>query len=202
MPRVFAALIALIAWAGLGIQFYATFSGNGLVVETIWILLRFFTIITNLLVAIAMTAIAADRRVSPFLQAGLALAIGLVGVVYMTLLRGLVHLEGAALLADTLLHYIVPIASVLYWLAIAPKFGLRWTHPLLWSLYPLAYFAYAILRGSVDARYPYPFMDVTVLGVGRTALNAVGLATAFVIAGLGMVAISRLAGRNQVRPLG
>lgn len=202
MPRIFAGLIALIAWAGLGTQFYATFSGSGSVPETIWILLRFFTIITNLLVAIAMTAIAADRRVSPFLQAGLALAIGLVGVVYMTLLHGLVQLEGAALFADTLLHYVVPIGSVLYWLVISPKFGLRWTHPLLWSLYPLAYFAYAIVRGSIDGRYPYPFMDVTKLGGAQTALNALGLAAAFVIAGLGMVTISRLVGRNQVRPLG
>jgi hypothetical protein len=91
---------------------------------------------------------------------------------------------------------------VLYWLIIAPKFGLRWHHPLLWSLYPLAYFGYAIVRGSIDGRYPYPFMDVTKLGAGQTALNAFGLAAAFVIAGLLMVAYSRFAGRNQTRLLG
>lgn len=202
MPRLFAALIAVIAWAALGIQFHATFSANGSVPETIWILLRFFTIITNLLVAIIMTAVTIDRRVSPFLQAGAALAIGLVGVVYMTLLRGLVHLEGPALLADTLLHYVVPIAMVLYWLVIAPKLGLRWHHPLLWSAYPLAYFGYAIVRGSIDGRYPYPFMDVTKLGPGQTAFNALGLAAAFVISGLLMVAYSRFMGRDQTRPLG
>jgi len=202
MPRLFAGLIALTAWAALGIQFYATFSGNGSVAESLWVILRYFTIITNLLVAVTMTAVAMDRRVSPFVLAGLALAIGLVGIVYLTLLRGLVPLEGAALLADTLLHYAVPIAMVLYWLLIAPKFGLRWHHPLLWSLYPLAYFGYALLRGSVDGRYPYPFMDVTQLGPGRTALNALGLASAFVVAGLAMVAFSRSIGRNKVRPLG
>jgi hypothetical protein len=202
MPRPFAALIAAVAWAALGIQFYATFSANGSLPETIWILLRFFTIITNLLVATIMTAVAMDRRMSPFLMGGLALAIGLVGVIYMTLLRGLVHLEGSALLADTLLHYVVPIAMVLYWLAIAPKFGLQWHYPLLWSLYPLAYFAYAIVRGSIDGRYPYPFMDVAKLGAGQTTLNAIWLAAAFVIAGLLMVAYSRLVGRNQTQPLG
>jgi len=143
-----------------------------------------------------------DRRVSPFLQAGTALAIGLVGIVYMTLLRGLVELEGPALLADTLLHYVVPIAMTLYWLAIAPKLGLRWLHPFLWSLYPLAYFGYAIVRGSVDGRYPYPFMDVTKLGPGQTTLNALGLAAAFVVAGILMVAYSRFVGRRQTRRLG
>ena len=202
MPRLFAALIAAIAWAALGIQFYTTFSANGSVPETVWILLRFFTIITNLIVATIMTAVAMDRRVSPFLQAGVALAIGLVGVVYMTLLRGLVQLEGPALFADTLLHYVVPIATLLYWLIIAPKLGLRWHHPFLWSLYPLAYFGYAIARGSIDGRYPYPFMDVTKLGAGQTTLNALALAAAFVVAGLLMVAYSRLVGGNQTRPLG
>ena len=202
MARLFAALIAVIAWAALGIQFYATFSANGSVPETFWILLRFFTIITNLLVAMFMTAVAMDRRMSPFLIGGLALAISLVGIVYMTLLRGLVHLEGPALLADTLLHYVVPIAMAIYWLVVAPKFGLRWHHPILWSLYPLAYFGYAILRGSIDGRYPYPFMDVTQLGAGQTALNALGLAASSVIAGLLMVAYSRFVGRNQTRPLG
>ena len=202
MPRLFAALIALIAWFALGIQFYATFSANGSLAETIWILLRFFTIITNLFVAIIMTAVAMDRRVSPFLIGGVAVAIGLVGIVYLTLLRGLVHLEGPALLADTLLHYVVPIATVLYWLTIAPKFGLRWHHPLLWSLYPLAYFGYAIVRGSIDGRYPYPFMDVAKLGAAQTVLNALVLAAAFVIAGLSMVAFSRLLGRNRSGPLG
>jgi hypothetical protein len=202
MPRLFAALIALIAWLALGIQFYATFSATGSLPGTIWILLRFFTVITNLLVAIIMTAVAMDRRVSPFLIGGLAVAIGLVGIVYMTLLRGLVHLEGPALLADTLLHYVVPILTVLYWLAIAPKFGLRWHHPLLWSLYPLAYFGYAVVRGSMDGRYPYPFMDVAKLGAAQTVLNALGLAAAFVIAGLLMVAFSRLLVRNRSGPLG
>nr|WP_262984959.1 Pr6Pr family membrane protein [Sphingomonas daechungensis] len=149
-----------------------------------------------------MTAVALDRRVSSFIHAGVTLAIGLVGVVYVTLLRGLLQLEGAALIADTILHYAVPIMTVLYWIAIAPKYGLRWQHSLLWSLYPLAYFAYAIVRGSIDGRYPYPFMNLAELGPARTALNAVGLAIAFVIAGVLMVAFSRLAGRNRGRPLG
>ncbi|GAA4751443.1 Pr6Pr family membrane protein [Sphingomonas daechungensis] len=202
MPRLLAVIIALTAWVGLGIQFYATFGTSGSVLETLWIILRFFTITTNLIVAVTMTAVALDRRVSSFIHAGVTLAIGLVGVVYVTLLRGLLQLEGAALIADTILHYAVPIMTVLYWIAIAPKYGLRWQHSLLWSLYPLAYFAYAIVRGSIDGRYPYPFMNLAELGPARTALNAVGLAIAFVIAGVLMVAFSRLAGRNRGRPLG
>lgn len=202
MPRLLAGLIAVMAWAGLAIQFGVTFGHVGSGSETVWILLRFFTIITNLIVAMTMTAVALDRRVSPFIHGGVTLAIVLVGAVYAILLHGLFHLEGAAQVADTILHFIVPAITALYWLAIAPKYGLRWHHALLWAVYPMLYFAYAILRGSIDGRYPYPFMDVTVLGAARTTLNALGLAIAFLIAGLGMVAFSRLLGRNRAQALG
>src|SRR5690348_16247051 len=104
MPRAVAAHVALVCWAGLAIQFSATYSNQHDVAKTLWILLRFFTVITNLLVAIGMTWVATGGRLSPLLLGGLTLAIILVGVVYMTLLRGLLHLSGGALLADTLLH--------------------------------------------------------------------------------------------------
>ena len=121
----------------------------------------------------------------------MVLAIILVGVVYALLLKGTVQLTGSAILADFLLHVIVPVAAAAYWLAFSPKFGLRWRDPLLWSLYPLAYFAYALVRGSIDGRYPYPFMNLDQLGLARTLLNALGIAIGFVLTGWLMVAIGR-----------
>lgn len=191
MHRVAAAIVALIAWAAVAIQFKWSFSQTGDLLATAWQLLRFFTILTNLLVAVTFSIIAAGRRVSPFVQGGVALAIILVGVVYGLLLRGLLQLSGIALFADFLLHLVVPVATALYWLVFSPKFGLRWRDPLAWSLYPLAYFGYALLRGSIDGRYPYPFMNLDELGTARTLLNALGIAIGFVIAGTVMVAIGR-----------
>lgn len=203
MHRFGAAFVAACAWAGLAIQFYATFSSNGDVLATIWILVRFFTVLTNLLVAVTMTIIVSGRRVSPFVQGGVALAIILVGTVYVTLLRGLQELAGPALLADMILHYVVPVATAIYWLAFAPKIGLNWRHPLAWSLYPLAYFGYALLRGSVDGRYPYPFMNLDELGLARTLLNGAGIAIGFILAGLVMVALARNVRKVHVsQPLG
>lgn len=198
MHRVAAAIVAGCAWAGLAIQFYATFSNNGDVLATLWILARFFTVLTNLVVAVTMSAIPTGRRVSPFVQGGVALAIMLVGAVYVTLLRGLQELTGPALLADTILHYVVPAATAIYWLAFAPKIGLNWRHPFVWSVYPLAYFGYALLRGSVDGRYPYPFMNLDELGTARTLLNGASIALAFIIAGQLMVALARNV--RKVRP--
>ena len=194
--RSAAALVALICWAGLAIQFSATYAVQRDVAATLWILLRFFTVITNLLVAVTMTRVAIGRRASPLLLGGLALAILLVGVVYMTLLRGLLELSGGALLADTLLHKVSPVATALWWLVFAPRGRLKAADPLWWAAYPLAYFVYAIVRAQYDGRYPYPFMDVGKLGPVQTALNAGSIALAFILAGYLLV------GFDRWRPLG
>jgi len=196
MPRAAAALVAIVCWAGLAVQFSATYANAHSASTTLWILARFFTVITNLLVAVTMTWLAIGRRAPPLLLGGLTLALLLVGIVYALLLSGLHQLSGAALVADVLLHKLSPILIALWWLLFAPRAKLRWSAPLLWSLYPIAYFIYALARGSIDRKYPYPFMDVGQLGWLQTALNAGGIALAFLIAGAALVWIDRW------RPLG
>ena len=196
MRNAAAALVAIICWAGLAIQFSATFANQHHVVPALWVLLRFFTVITNLSVAVVMTWVATGGRVSALLMGGLTIAILLVGVVYMTLLRGLLELSGGALLADTLLHKVSPIAMALWWLFFAPRKALKWDAPVLWAAYPLAYFAYVLVRGHYDHRYPYPFMDVGKLGWTQTLINAGGIAMAFILAGFVLMWI------DSWRPLG
>jgi hypothetical protein len=196
MHRPAAAIVAIAAWAGLGIQFAATLTLTGSAGEALLIILRYFTVITNLLVAIVMTVLALGRPVRPMVLGGTTLAIILVAVVYMLLLRGLVELSGGAILADTLLHKVVPLLAVAYWLAFAPKGGLRLRDPLLWVLYPLTYLGYALVRGAFEGRYAYPFMDVATLGLARTATNCAVIAGGFVVAGLAMVALDRALARN------
>ena len=187
IPNIAAVAVALICWAGLAIQFNATYAGQHDLVATVWVLLRFFTVLTNVAVAIVMTRVALGGKVSAFLLGGITIAIILVGVVYMTLLRGLLELSGGALLADTLLHKVSPIAMTLWWLLFAPRARLKYNAPLWWALYPLAYFAYAVARGLNGDKYPYPFMDVGKLGWTQTMINAGGIAMAFIIAGFLLV---------------
>ena len=196
MRNIAAAIVALICWAGLAIQFSATYATQQDFVTTLWVLVRFFTVLTNLALAIIMTWVAIGRRVSPFLLGGITLAIILVGVVYMTLLRGLLDLSGGALLADTLLHKVSPVAMALWWLLFAARAKLKRSDPIWWAAYPLAYFAYALVRGHYEGRYPYPFMDVGKLGPVQTAINAGGIAMAFILAGFALVWI------DSWRPIG
>jgi hypothetical protein len=196
MRNAAAALIAIVCWAGLAIQFATTYGAQHDVTTTLWVLARFFTILTNLLVAVTMTWVAVGRKVSAEVLGGVTLAILLVGLVYMTLLRGLLHLSGPALLADTLLHKVSPVSMALWWLFFAPRAKLRWSAPIWWGLYPLGYLIYALVRGHFDGRYPYPFINVVRLGWTQTALNVGGIALGFILAGIALVWI------DSWRPLG
>jgi hypothetical protein len=183
--RIFAFVIALIATAGLVLQFDVILTGRGSVAEALWIYLRFFTITTNLLVALAfgVIGIGGRHKVPARLLGGLTLAILLVGIVYGLLLQGLHRFTGEALIADTLMHKIVPALVPLYWLAAVPKGRIRKGDPLRWAIYPFAYLFYALARGLAGDRYAYPFIDPAKAGWLAVGINVALIAGGFLITG-------------------
>lgn len=190
--RIGAAIVALTALAGLAIQYDATLAQTGSITATLWVMLRFFTILTNGAVVLTFGAVAIRRRVTPRWMGGVLLAILLVGIIYGLLLRGLLSLSGGALLADTLLHKVTPLLTPLWWMVFARKGLLGWRDPWVWAIFPAAYLPYALLRGAMDGVYAYPFINVTKLGIGQVALNALLIAAGFVAAGYALVWIDRL----------
>jgi hypothetical protein len=88
---------------------------------------------------------------------------------------------------------------VLYWLVFALPGALRWTQPVYWLIYPLAYIAYSLMRGALIGRYPYPFADVHRLGYPAVLVNAVAFLIGFYLLGLLAVAIDRVIGRIHGR---
>jgi hypothetical protein len=65
MLRAAAVLVAIVSWAGLAVQFSATYANHHDVAASLWVLARFFTIMTNLFVALTMTWVAIGRPASP-----------------------------------------------------------------------------------------------------------------------------------------
>jgi hypothetical protein len=191
----------VLAAFGLGQQSAASVELTGSAPAALSAMLRYFTVITNLGVAVIFGCIAAGKLSlrSSFLIGATTLSIALVGIIYFTLLRGLIELSGGALLADTLLHKVVPVAAVLFWLAVVPKGGLRWRDPLLWLLYPAAYLLYAIVRGSLDGNYPYPFIDLARIGWDTALINCAAIALGFIVGGLLLVVVDRLLGQRRRR---
>lgn len=167
------------------------------VLATAWDMARYFTILTNLLVALSLAMIARPRRNgAPFVWlAALTLSMVMVGAVYHLLLSHLVDYTGLGWWADHGLHTAGPIAIALWWLAHAPKRQLSLRHLPGFVLWPLAYAAYALARGAVEGVYPYPFVDLTRLAPLTVALNLAGLLCAFAVGGAVMIAIGRFADR-------
>ncbi|ADL01098.1 Pr6Pr family membrane protein [Brevundimonas subvibrioides] len=196
--RVAAGLIALLAWIGLAVQFVAVTAQVGSVTEAVWVMLRYFTVLTNLLAALVLTGLAVGQSAcrSPRLLGLLTLSILFVGVVYAVLLRGLLELSGGALFADTVMHYVVPSLVPVFWLLFAPKGALRWHDPVIWAVYPVAYFVYALARGASDGKYPYPFMDIPVVGLPSALATVAIILILYLAAGLLLVGLGRWMGRS------
>jgi hypothetical protein len=200
LPRLCAGAIACLGWTALGIELYFVVVGASAKNETIAAALvrffSFFTIQTHLLLALVLTIAAVRPDASGFLgRSGIkAAAVGyvaVVGAVYAVLLRHLYHWQGVMLLADSLLHDIVPVLYPLYWLAFVPKGGVRWADAFAWLVFPVAYFVYTLIRGALTGAYPYPFFNVLKLGYGQVTLNALGLLALFLAVGLAVAAIDR-----------
>jgi hypothetical protein len=205
-----AAGIAALAWFALALQLYLTIAVPivpGLtVLERVANYFSFFTILTNLIVAIALTSFVTLPKFPlgqffsrPAVQSAIAVYIAVVGAIYSLLLRHQWSPQGMGKLADGLLHDAVPVLYGIYWLVFVPKAQLRWKHALLWLIYPVAYMFYTVARGAAIGWYPYPFIDVGVLGYAVALRNAAGMLVVFIMAGLIVVAIGRGMTRRSVR---
>lgn len=193
--------IAIVGWFALGLQLWLSVSNPappGVALSALNYF-SFFTILTNILVALSMTFGAAPgtRGAAGFfkrtsVRTALTLYIAVVGAVYFLILRHTWDPQGWQLIADRLLHYAIPFLALLDWIFITPKQGLKPAHALRWLAYPAAYGAYALLRGAMDGFYPYPFLDVSTLGYGQTLINLAALLAVFAACGFGLIGLSKL----------
>ncbi len=202
--RRFAALVMTAAIVSLVTQFFVTLGlvaqqGKG-VAAAVWLLAGYFTILTNVLVALTMAAIATGNwpigrcRPSSVLSA-LSLCIAVVGLVYHLVLAKTWNPQGWAYVADAGLHTLVPVLTLIFWAVFAPKEGLRWHDSAWWLTYPLGYCAYGLVRGALTGWYPYPFLDVSQIGTNQVAINCIGLTCAFFVMGLAVITSARAASR-------
>ena len=206
LSKIAPVFVALAAWLALGVQFYVTQTNPSLrdvsPIERTLRYFEYFTIITNLIVAVSLTAslfFPRTRIGEFFLRSGTAAAvavyIAMVGLVYNFLLAGLHEFTGAAQLADFLTHDLVPLTYTAYWFFFVRKGDLTWIMPVLWLIYPAVYVVYALLKASSTGRYPYPFLDVDRLGSKAVLFNTIGLTIAFWIMGELFVAADKFLAR-------
>jgi hypothetical protein len=204
--RAVAAILALVGWGAIALQYWLilqTATATGLSTGEITVrFLSYFTIQSNILVALVLTGFAIRPKfdewtVHPFVRSAIATYIAVVGLIYVVVLRSLWAPQGAQWLADVLLHYVMPVGYLVFWLVVVRKAGLRWYDPLLWLIYPVLYLAFILMRGHASGFYPYPFIDGGQLSAREIVWNASGVMLVFLAAGALILMLSRLLARRE-----
>lgn len=203
MGRIIAGVIAVVGLFSLMLQFVLAMTNPiepepGLA-ERFIRFFSYFTVLTNIIVALTTTAMAffpASKSgrfaARPTVQAAVAVYISIVGLVYSLFLRSVWDPQGWQSVADHALHDVVPLAYVIYWIVFATKHGLTWFEPLKWLTYPLFYCVYSLARGAIAMWYPYWFVDVTKLGYATALTNTAFVLIAFMIVGFIYFGVAKL----------
>lgn len=170
----------LLGWISVVAQFILIIQNRQAEIsETIIRFFSFFTILTNILVAVFFTSrvfISLEKYLKIFNKKGAVTAITafilIVGLVYQTVLRGIWEPKGAQMFVDELLHTINPVFFLLYWFLFSTKQKIKFREIIIWLLYPLFYLAFVLFRGSLSDFYPYPFLNISEIGLSQVLLNS------------------------------
>ncbi len=187
---------ASLSWFALILQLYLIITNRSASInETIIRYFTFYTILTNFIVAFCFTAEVINKRNSFFTRpatlAATVVYIGVVGLVYNVILRYAWQPTGMQKVVDELLHLIIPMYYILYWVLFVPKIKIRWINLLSWLIYPLIYLSIIMLRGMYSGYYPYPFVNVSALGYKQVAINCGFVLLAFLIFSFIIIVTSR-----------
>lgn len=182
---------ALSCWATIIAQFVLLLEARiTSVIEAIFRFFTFFTILTNIVVAIVFTALwlKPKNNFSFFTRfntvSATAVYIFVVGFVYNTVLRFIWDPQGLQRIVDEMLHLIIPIVFIIYWYFSIESNSIQWKSIFKWLIYPMVYLVVILIRGHFADYYPYPFVNVLELGFPKVLLNSFLLTVFF-----GMVSI-------------
>lgn len=197
--RLLIICLFITGWLMLGLQFYLQIVNRTTsVAEAIMRFFSYFTILTNLLVAVSFTSLLFPKsRWHSFFSRNTVLTavtiyILIVGLVYNLVLRSQWNPQGLQLIADNGLHTATPLLTLLYWYAYVSVKNIKWNQTVTWLLYPFVYLIYALIRGSFSNFYPYFFIDVNKLGYSKALINAGYVTLAFMVVSLLLLGLGKI----------
>ena len=125
----------------------------------------------------------------------------IVGLVFAMLLRN-TDLGPLVPWVNTVTHHLMPVAVVLDWLLVPPRHTISLRRVVRWTVFPLLYLVYVLIRGAMVGWYPYPFLDPDkVGGYGGVALYVVAILVGFLVVSA-LLAIGARRGRRNPRSPG
>ena len=207
MKTRFRILCAILAWTVIFGQYFVLIAERtyGGLAATTLAYFGFFTVTTNILVALAFSVplLKPDNSVRRFFErqsvrAAIALYILVVAVIYYGVLAASHNPEGISALFNIGLHFLLPVLYILDWLIFSPKGSMSFRHVPYWSAYPIAYGLFNLIRGQITGFYPYPFLDVPTLGLNAVSLNMLGFTLFYTIGGVIFICLGRILSRNRI----
>jgi len=199
--RVVAFIGAAMGWFGVIAQLYLIIANRVVSVPgTIFRFFSYFTIDTNILVVLCFSFIflGSKSRLGKFFTksstiTALTVYIIIVGIVYNTILRLTWNPQGLQLVVDEILHSVIPVLFILFWVIFVPTEGLKYKQALSWLIYPLVYMLYAVIHGAITKFYPYIFVDATRHSYGKVLSNAGLILFAIFVLSLILIATGKVA---------
>ena len=204
---LFLAVISLASWLAVLLQLYLIILNRvASVSETIVRFFSFFTIQSNILVAICFTVLwfkPKNKLELFFLDnknlTAITMYITIVGIVYNFILRFLWIPTGMQRITDEILHLVIPILVLIYWFQFVSKKSLEYKNILPWLLFPFLYLVYTLVRGRFSNFYPYPFLDVNILGYTQVFVNSFYMLIAFFSVGFLLIFSSKLLNNSSLK---
>lgn len=174
LPRAAYAVLALCALTGITTSWIIGWEGSpgvsgflfGLVV-TPFTQLRFFTFMSNLLVAVSALDLVFRRdwaRSWHVIRITATVCIVITGIVFNLLLDTGGH-AGLPSINNFFVHILTPILTPIVWLVFGPR-QTTWRRIGWATIIPIVWLVVTLVRGAIVHWYPYTILDVDTLGAG------------------------------------
>ena len=183
--RVYRIFFALLTVAMIAYQIRESQGSGTLNVANFF---SFFTIQSNILAAVVLLIGGSSLRFVQrpttgweMIRGAALIYMATTGVVYGLLLADVdVQTNG---LVNDVLHRIIPIVMVADFLLQPFRHRITYRQALVWTIYPLVYLAYSLIRGPIVDWYPYPFLNPDKSGgYPGVAAYSVGILIFFLVA--------------------
>lgn len=191
-----AAIIAIAVFVSLALQIYLNQQPEHSAIAAFGLMLRFFTIWTNLAVGLVMGWIALRGDAGPRVLFALTTSIVIVGAVYHLLLAAQHQPVGLDSWTNVMFHTVIPLAATLWWLSFSRPSIMGWRSVPAVMIWPILYTIFALVYGAMTGFYAYFFLDLPALGWTQLLINMTGLSIFFMLVGAALLALRKLLGKH------
>ncbi len=171
----------------------------------------YFTIISNILAAVALTAplVAPASGLARWADAtstriAIAVYLAITAVIYHTLLAHLWDLPPWRQVSSHIQHTITPALFLIDWLWRGGQGEARWSAALKTLPVPVIYGAWTLIHGALSGFYPYPFLNVAKRGYPAVLVTMAVMFIGFLVVALAFTALHRARARlaqGQASPI-